>query len=327
MESRKARSEALGVTVEAKFNVGEYDILILSAKESGGLEQWLTESGYKIPKGAKELLKPYIRQKLKFFVAKVNLEKFETSGFTKLRPIQIAYESPRFMLPIRLGMVNAQQAQDLIVYILSPKGRAEVANYRTVRVPSDVNVPEYVKGEFNDFYKSMFTTSYDRENRNVAFLEYAWNMGNCDPCSADPLSPDELKQAGVFWLEQPIGDNKIRPNGFWGGRRPMPTSSNVFITRMHVRYTRDKFPEDLMFQDTNNQENFQGRYVMQHPFLAETSCDAGKKYRASLPKRFDQEAQTLAKLTGWKIEDIRKKLPTVNLADVNWVDRFWGSFK
>ncbi len=328
MESRKARNEALGVTVEAKFNVGEYDILILSAKESGGLEQWLTESGYKIPQGAKELLKPYIRQKLKFFVAKVNLEKFETSGFTKLRPIQIAYESPRFMLPIRLGMVNAQQAQDLIIYILSPKGRAEVANYRTVRVPSDVNVPEYVKGEFNDFYKSMFTTSYDRENRNVAFLEYAWNMGNCDPCSADPLSPDELKQAGVFWLEQPIGQNSKRAPGIWGGgRRPMPTSSNVFITRMHVRYTRDKFPEDLMFQDTNNQDNFQGRYVMQHPFLAETSCDAGKKYRASLPKRFDQEAQTLAKLTGWKIEDIRKKLPTVNLADVNWVDRFWGSFK
>ncbi len=318
---KRARSNALGVEVEAQFNVGEYDIVILSAKESGGLETWLQESGYKIPNGAKDLLKPYIRQKLKFFVAKVNLEKFEGSGFTKLRPIQIAYESPRFMLPIRLGMVNAQQAQDLIVYILSPKGRAEVANYRTVRIPSDVNIPPYVKGEFSNFYKSMFTTSYDRENRNVAFLEYAWNMGNCDPCSADPLNPDELKQAGVFWLEQPMGTNKP-PQNIWGRRRPMPASSNVFITRMHVRYTRDKFPEDLMFQATNNQENFQGRYIMQHPYLNETNCDAGKQYRASLPKRFDQEAQTLSKLTGWKIEDIRKKLPSVNLADVGWYDRF-----
>jgi hypothetical protein len=318
--AKRSRSNATGVTVEAQFNVGEYDIVILSAKESGGLETWLQENGYKIPKGARDLLKPYIRQKLKFFVAKVNLEKFETSGFTKLRPIQIAYESPRFMLPIRLGMVNAQQAQDLIVYILSPKGRAEVANYRTVRIPSDVNIPEFVKGEFSDFYKSMFSTSYDRENRNVAFLEYAWNMGNCDPCSADPLNPEELKQAGVFWLEQPIGNNKAQ--SIWGGRRPMPMSSNVFITRLHVRYTRDKFPEDLMFQDTNNQENFQGRYVMQHPYLNETNCDAGKQYRAGLPKRFDQEAQTLSKLTGWKIEDIRKKLPTVNLAGVSWFDRF-----
>jgi hypothetical protein len=317
--SNRSREKAQGVTVEAQFNVGEYDIVILSAKESSGLESWLQDNGYQIPKGAKDLLKPYIRQKLKFFVAKVNLEKFETSGFTKLRPIQIAYESPRFMLPIRLGMVNAQQAQDLIVYILSPKGRAEVANYRTVRIPSDVNIPEFVKGEFSDFYKSMFSTSYDRENRNVAFLEYAWNMGNCDPCSADPLNPDELKQAGVFWLEQPIGNNQ--PQSFWRGRRPQ-MSSNVFITRLHVRYTRDKFPEDLMFQDTNNQENFQGRYVMQHPYSNETNCDAGRQYRAGLPKRFDQEAQTLSKLTGWKIEDIRKKLPTVSLVGVSWYDRF-----
>ena len=319
MASQKSRNAAQGVTIEAQFNVGEYDIVILSAKESGGLESWLQDNDYKIPNGAKDLLKPYIRQKLKFFVAKVNLEKFETSGFTKLRPIQMAYESPRFMLPIRLGMINAQQAQDLIVYILSPKGRAEVTNYRTVRIPSDVNIPEFVKGEFTGFYKSMFDTSYDRENRNVSFLEYAWNMGNCDPCSADPLNPDELKQAGVFWLEQPIGNNK--PQSFWRGR-PRPMVSNVFITRLHVRYTRDKFPEDLMFQETNNQENFQGRYVMQHPYLNETNCDAGKQYRASLPKRFDQEAQTLSKLTGWNIEDIRKKLPTVNLADVSWYDRF-----
>ena len=112
-----------------------------------------------------------------------------------------------------------------------------------------------------------------------------------------------------------------------GGRRPMPMSSNVFITRLHVRYTRDKFPEDLMFQATNNQENFQGRYVMQHPFLGTATCNAGKQYRAGLPKRFDQEAQNLSKLTGWKIEDIRKKLPTVDLADVTLFDRFWSRFR
>ncbi len=69
-ESNRQRQNTLGVTVEAKFTVGEYDILILSAKESGGLETWLVENGYKIPRGAKQLLKPYIRQKLKFFVAK-----------------------------------------------------------------------------------------------------------------------------------------------------------------------------------------------------------------------------------------------------------------
>ena len=52
MEPRRAARKSLGVTIEARYTVGEYDILILSAKESGGLETWLTENGYRIPAGA-----------------------------------------------------------------------------------------------------------------------------------------------------------------------------------------------------------------------------------------------------------------------------------
>src|SRR6476469_8191400 len=82
--------KTLGVTVESRFTVGEYDILILSAKESNGLETWLQRNGYQIPKGANQLLQPYVRQKMKFFVAKVNLGEFEKTGFKFLRPLQMA---------------------------------------------------------------------------------------------------------------------------------------------------------------------------------------------------------------------------------------------
>ncbi len=290
---------ALGVTVESQFTVGEYDIVILSARESGGLETWLTQNGYRIPQGARQLLQPYIRQRLKFFVAKVNLEEYETSGYQSLRPIQIRYESPRFMLPIRLGMVNAQSAQDLIVYILSPQGQAEVTNYRTVKVPSDAEVPLYVKEEFSDFYKSLFATVYSREGKNVAFVEYAWDMAGCDPCSAEPLTPDELRQAGAFW---------VTPE----------TPQNVFLTRLHVRYTRDRFPEDLVFQQTNNRESFQGRYILRHPFTGESTCSAGEDYQRSLSRIFEQQAQTLARLTGWQIQEIREKLPQVQSHFIPW---------
>ena len=287
--TRSARDEsALGVTVEARFSVGEYDIVILSAKESNGLETWLNRNGYRIPQGANQLLQPYIRQNMKFFVVKVNLEEFEKAGYQFLRPIQMAYESPKFMLPIRLGMMNATTEQDLIVYVLSPKGQAEITNYRTVNVPSDAEIPIFVKNEFGDFYNAMFQTAYTREGKKVAFRKYAWDVGSCDPCSADPLNPEELRKAGVFWLT---------PN--------MP--NNVFITRLHVRYTRDKFPEDLMFQETSNRQQFQGRYILRHPFTEEMTCRAGREYQRSLSQRFEQEAQTLAKLTGWNIQDIRKK--------------------
>ncbi|MEH1883149.1 DUF2330 domain-containing protein [Nostoc sp.] len=321
-EARRARGDAsLGVTIEARFNVGEYDILILSAKESGGLETWLKRNGYKIPRGAKQLLKPYIRSSMKFFVAKVNLDKFEKSGYQFLRPLQISYQSPKFMLPIRLGMINATTEQDLIIYILSPQGQAEITNYRTVKIPSDANVPLFVKDKFGEFYKSMFQTAYTKEDRKVGFLEYAWDMGSCDPCSADPLSQEELKQAGVFWLDDNSGSNVPVSPSF---RRPSPRSS-VFISRLHVRYTRDKFPEDLIFQQTANSESFQGRYVLQHPFQGELKCQAGREYKRSLPKRFEQEAQTLAKLTNWNIQDIRNKMKlSVGNLTYSWWENFFS---
>src|SRR5262249_9745401 len=45
-------AKSLGVTIEAQYIVGEYDILILSAQQSSGLETWLQQNGYRIPAGA-----------------------------------------------------------------------------------------------------------------------------------------------------------------------------------------------------------------------------------------------------------------------------------
>jgi hypothetical protein len=316
----KKKDGNLGVTVEDSFKVKEYDIVILSAKESNGLEIWLGQNGYNIPKGASELLSPYIKQKLKFFVAKIDLKEFNKSGDKLLRPLQIAYQSPKFMLPIRLGMINSRGEQDLVVYILSPKGRAELTNYRTVKIPSGEAIPTYIKQEFGSFYKAAFQRVYEREQKKVAFLEYAWDTGNCDPCSSEPPTQSELKEAGVFWLDDGNRSSGNIPPSF---RRSMP-QSNTFITRLHVRYTRNKFPEDLMFQETGNQENFQGRYVMNHPFKGNLSCEAGKKYQQALRPRLEKEASNLANLTGWGIRDIYRKIdfPTTSpkKADGN---QFW----
>src|SRR5262245_52192415 len=67
MQNSAPKKQKNGVTVEAKFTVGEYDIVILGANESAGLERWLIENGYKIPQGAAAILEPYIKTKTKFF--------------------------------------------------------------------------------------------------------------------------------------------------------------------------------------------------------------------------------------------------------------------
>ena len=92
------------------------------------------------------------------------------------------------MLPIRLGTLNANGKQELFVYALTRTGRVETTNYRTVKLPSDIEVPEFVQAEFGDFYRAMFDTQTEQENERAVFLEYAWDMAWCDPCAADPLS-------------------------------------------------------------------------------------------------------------------------------------------
>ena len=62
------------------------------------------------------MLQSYLKQGLRFFVAKVNVGEQGNLGLTHLRPLQIAFESPKFMLPIRLGTVNADGAQELFIY-------------------------------------------------------------------------------------------------------------------------------------------------------------------------------------------------------------------
>ncbi len=307
---RRVSKPDLGVTVEDTFKVNEYEIVILSARESDGLETWLRQNNYNIPQGASELLAPYIKQQMKFFVAKIDLKEFDKSGYKMLRPLQIAYASPKFMLPIRLGTINALGEQDLVIYVLSPKGQVELTNYRTVKIPTGDSIPEYIKSEFGDFYKATFQKVYEREQKKVAFLEYAWNTSNCDPCASEPPTATELKEAGVFWGNT---DTNSSPNSTTPLRRRSVPKGNTFITRLHVRYTRDKFPEDLMFHETGSQENFQGRYVMNHAFTGSVSCDAGRSYQQTLRPRMEKEASNLANLTGWSIRDIYSKMNFPNI--------------
>ena len=317
-EEDEARDRALGVSVEATYTVGEYDIVILSALQSTGLETWLTENGYQIPTGAADVLESYIRQGMRFFVARVNLAEQSQLGFSYLRPLQIAYESPKFMLPIRLGMVNADGPQDLFVYALTRKGRVETTNYRTVKLPSDVELPVYLKEdqEFGNFYQAMFSRQVQQENRHGVFLEYAWDMTWCDPCAADPPTTEELRQLGVFWV------------GTGDGSAVRPGSADVFITRLHVRYDAEHFPDDLRFQETGDRSNFQGRYVLRHPWSGTDSCAEVVQYRQELARRHEVQAQTLASLTGWDIVTIRQRMGTDDtypLPDERpWWQRIWN---
>jgi hypothetical protein len=312
------KRSAKSVTVEAKYLVGEYDILILSAKESGGLKEWLTLNGYKIPADAEEVLEPYIKSNLKFFVVKVNEKEKQKLNNNFLRPIQISFNSPKFMLPIRLGMANADGDQDLIVYAFTRKGRIESTNYRNVEIASNKNIPLFVQKNFGSFYGNLFTYQWSKEDKSVTFLEYAWNVTpinqmKCDPCVGNPPTEQDLVQSGVWWL----GNKDWSDYSDLDNDEPDNGNKNVHFTRLHVRYNRKSFAQDLMFQVTPNTETFQARYVITHPATGDFNCAAGKKYLQDLRARRKKELMELTVLTGTNINNWQDEAAAKNDEETN----------
>jgi MYXO-CTERM domain-containing protein len=277
------------VKVEAKFAVGEYQIVILSARDSTGLDTWLREEKYKIPKGAAPYLKPYVQGGSKFFVAKVDAAKVKfEKGQAMLSPLRFHYDSEEFNLPIRLGMMNSAGTQDLIVHILALGQRYEVANYPNVTIPTNLDVREQARDRFGEFYAALFDRTLEK-NRGAVVTEYAWDAGSCDPCPTPPLEPGELATLGADVLQ--AGAAFGAP---MRGRSAGPFMGGFVLTRLHARYGKDAIGEDLVFKAAPpiaggrewrvdgtkleegavpfNINNFQARYAIRHPWTGPVAC-------------------------------------------------------
>lgn len=195
-----AKSESasdLGVRVEAEFTVGEYEVVVLSAQDSGGLDTWLRQNQYKIPEGAEPVLRPYVAKGMKFFVAKVNATKVKFEGQSAvLSPLRFHYDSDDFSLPVRLGLLNSGGKQELLVHILARGKRYEVANYPNVTIPTNYDVADEVKDRFGSFYAALFDKTLEKHPGAIV-TEYAWDAQTCDPCPGPNLRPNDIITLGA----------------------------------------------------------------------------------------------------------------------------------
>ena len=266
------------VHIEAKFDVAEYQILILSATDSTGLETWLNQNHYKIPAGAEPLLRPYIESGSKFFVAKVDPKKVKlVDGHAALSPIRFHYDSDEFALPIRLGLASSAGKQDLIVNILSRAKRYEVANYKNVFIPTNFDVKPSVKTRFGEFYAALFDKTVEA-NPGAIVTEYAWTAVpnyHCDPCTdADITSPDLMALGADI-----MGGQLAR--------------GHFVLTRLHARYGKTDMKDDLRFREAkpvtggreqwgkdgleysavpSAQNFFQARFAVRHYWTGPIAC-------------------------------------------------------
>src|SRR5262249_15061673 len=100
----------------------------------------------------------------------------------------------------RLGLASSSGTQDLIVSILAPNQRYEVANYKNVTVPTNLDVKDSVKKHFGAFYAALFDRTLEK-NPGAVVTEYAWQATTCDPCPGPQLDPQDFVTLGSDVLD------------------------------------------------------------------------------------------------------------------------------
>jgi hypothetical protein len=197
-----------------------------------------------------------------------------------LSPLRFHYDSEKFELPVRLGLINAKDKQDLIVHILAKNQRYEVANFPNATIPTNIDLVPSAKNEFGPFYVSLFDRTL-KKNPGAVITEYAWQATSCDPCPTAPLTEADMLTFGSDVLPVKPGD-------------PYNPASGFVLTRLHARYDKTSLGEDLVFRAAKGIEggrehdreaeglrqtavesdynNFQGRYAIRYPWTGEVKC-------------------------------------------------------
>ena len=283
------KKKELGVTVEAQFVAGEYEVVILSATESQRARDLAAPGEVQHPAGGGGGAGPVRARQVEVLRRQGRHQegKRDAQGVVQLSPLRFAFDANELRLPVRLGLLNAAGKQDLLVYVIHPTSRFEVANYANAFIPTNLEVADGVRNNYGAFFAELFDATVEKMGRKVVVTEYAWQTTGCDPCPTPPLTDEDLTTLGLDIIE-----GKTRappPDEPAAARRPQgwtPPSSWV-LTRLHARYDKESLSEDLVFREakpamggranwngTNGDEganvaadgvnNFQGRYIIRH---------------------------------------------------------------
>jgi hypothetical protein len=255
-----------------EFKDGEYAFRLLPKLTA--LQAHLTGRGLVLPSGAEEALARYDAAGMQMLVAEVATSKVELAGARRalLSPIRFATRLP-YVVPSTLGLVSSSGQQELLIYVLHPTQRVEVANYTNVYPPTNVNVDVGVKERLGDFYSGVHDALLAKDPKGF-LVEYAWpTIKHCgEPCPNAPLKIHELLSLGADVVEADVPEPERNPKPpEWtdtereqlkdadketkarleeqrrevARRQALLARNNYVVTRLHHRYAAAGLPTDI----------------------------------------------------------------------------------
>jgi len=204
-------AKELSLDVEAKKKEGEYSFSLLGKDDQ--VTAWLKSKGYTAPAGADQAVAPYLQAGMRLVVAQVDPNRVELVGGDRaqLSPIRFWTEQPYDTIPDRVGLLNAPDKQELIVYVLDTEQRFESKNYNNLFPPTNVEVDFAVKERIGEFYNALGDL-IEAKTPSSFLLEYAWPSEGCgEPCATEPLQIAELLSLGGDVFEQSVSKEDKNP--------------------------------------------------------------------------------------------------------------------
>lgn len=105
--------------IHERYEVGFYDISIISSTDSFSLVDWLKQNGYNIPARANNVLQYYIDKKWYFVAMRINPEDIEKASQEKtytghIYPIKVSFDSEEMIYPLRISSINNGRTEILL---------------------------------------------------------------------------------------------------------------------------------------------------------------------------------------------------------------------
>jgi hypothetical protein len=274
------------VDVEAEYTVGAYDIVVLSAEEAGDLLGWLGDNGYAVSADAEAMIQAYLDQGVYFFAARVSLDATAQGAF--LEPLQFTYASDAVSLPIRLGTLNSEGSQDVVIHVIGSQGDgvAGISNYPQIALTDECMWAEEGAETFAEFAQRQFDADFAAGGHGAAWaVEHSWGPQNCDPCTGTgPMGAYDLFTLGSEY-----------------------DANEAFFTRLHVRTTPAAAVEDLTLYFSGREDWDQQRFIRYSKELESDFPICGQGWVTDDPGTCEQEQDRRARAK--RVQQKRQGLP------------------
>lgn len=262
------------------------------------IQNILKDAGFVVDKAYEDALLAYKNANVDFALL-IYAEKLDDS--LSMSPVQVAYESDNFILPLGLSTLNGGPAQDLTIVFISRDGLVQPKAAGLKKMPSGVDLPLFVKNDFAQVYADIFAQSVTTDNFQSLFLEFSGDLGWCPNCKdADTLTRADLRGLGAWWVDKAkTQKSKAAPES---------TPDNIYFTRMHIRHTNKTLLNNVEFVNAKDKNRFQTVFNLHQPYIKDAVCEDGRLYQANLPRIYDVQLNNLVALTGYEAVDIRARM-------------------